>query len=248
MTKLLLVCTVLFTTLYAENKKESEYIFTEGYGKVETKPDYVTMEIGVTTIHMEADSALIKTNKIIDTLLSILQTYGIKKDDIETHSAALRREYKDNRDTTTYLGVKSECVLKVKYYDLDNFENLLNVMINNGMNVLQSYEFKHTAEDSLKRIAAQLAFVEANKNAAAIVGKSNRKLGKLLNVSYEKPDDYRIRPDFKIELSRDGWGLDLKKRGSLNIGSQLQNDLKYLRIVIPKLEFENNVYTKFELK
>ena len=88
---------VLFTTLYADNKKESEYIFTEGYGKVEIKPNYVIMKIGVSTINTDADSALTKTNSIIDTLLAILQKYEIRKNDIETYSAALVREYKDRR-------------------------------------------------------------------------------------------------------------------------------------------------------
>lgn len=120
-------------------------------------------------------------------------------------------------------------------------------MISNGMNVLESYDFKNSDEDSLKRAAAQLAFIEATKNATAIAEKSNRKLGKLLNVSYEKPEDYRIQPDFKIELSRELMGLDLKKRGSLKL-SKPQQELKYLRIIIPTIEFENNVYTKFELK
>lgn len=247
MTKLLLVWIVLITTIYAENKKESEYIFTEGYGKVETKPNYVIMKIGVSTINTAADSALIITNSIIDTLLAILQKFEIKKNDIETYSAALVREYKDRRDTTTYLGIKSECVLKVKYLELDKFENLLNLMISNGMNVLESYDFKNTNEDSLKRVAAQFAFTEAYKNAIAISEKSNRKLGKLLNVSYEKPEDYRIQPDFKIELSRELVGLDLKKRGGLKL-TKPQQELKYLRIIIPTIEFENNVYTKFELK
>jgi uncharacterized protein YggE len=206
MIRTILICLVLLTDIYAETVKVSEYIFTEGYGKVETKPNYVIMKIGVSTINKNADTALIKTNSIIDTMLIILNKFDIKMKHIETHSAALVREYQDLRDTTTYIGIKSECVLKVKYYEVEKFEDLLNLLIGNGMNVLQSYDFKYTDEDSLKRVAAQVAFVEAQKNAIAIADKSGRKLGKLLNVSYEKPDDYRIQPDFKIELSREFLG------------------------------------------
>lgn len=244
----MIICLSLFSLLFAKSKTDGEYIFTEGYGKIQIKPNYVEMFIGVSTTNFNADTSLIRTNMIIDTLLSILTKYGIKSENIETHSAKFIREYEDNRDTSTYLGIKNECILKVKYFDVDTFEELLNKLISKGMNVLQSYEFKHTDEDSLKRVAAQIAFTESYKNAEAISMKSTRKLGKLLNVSYEKPDDYSIRPDFVIELSRDLIGNLMGGDGGGGLRLKIRQDLKYLRIIIPTIAFENNVYTKFELK
>lgn len=241
----------LISFLYAKSNNENEYIYTEGYGKVEIKPNFIIMKVGVSTINIDADSALVNTNKTIDTLLTILNNYGINENDIETYSAAFVREYRDDRDTSTYLGIKSECVLKVTYYDVTKFEVLLNEMISNGMNILESYDFKHTSEDSLKRCSAQIAFVEATKIAEAIAEKSQRKLGSLLNASFEKPDDYRVRPDFKIELHKKRRGLSYGYAaggGGMNRNDKLRQDLKYLRIIIPTIEFENNVYTKYELK
>lgn len=249
MSRYLIILILLTISLYAKNEPKSEYVFTEGDGKVETKPNYVIMKIGVSTIHSNPDTALVKTNTTIDTIFSILKKYGTKSNDIETYSASFTREYKDTRDTTTYLGIKSECVLQVNYYNLDSFEILLNQMIGKGMNILKAYDFRHTEEDSLKRIAAQLAFIEASKNAGAIAQKSSRSIGKLLNVSYEKPHEYSVRPDFKIELSRELIGGLMGGYGGGRLDLNLKRqDLKYLRIMIPTLEFENKVYTKFELK
>lgn len=234
-------------SLFANQDNNKNYIFTEGTGKISVKPDYVITKLGVSTINHDADSALKINNCILDSLLNTLKQFNVMETDIETYSSAFVREYKDNRDTTTFLGIKSESILKVKFYELENLEKLLNTLISKGMNVLKTYEFKHTKEDSLKRIAAQLAFDEAKQNAIAITMKSNRNLGKLLNVSYEKPNNYRVRPDFKIELSRE---LVLSKMGSLrgDLDLKQKQDLKYLRILIPSIEFVNDVYTKFELK
>jgi uncharacterized protein YggE len=208
----------------------------------------VILRIGVTTVNLVADSSLENTNRIIDTIISVLHNYEIKDSNIVTYSTSFIREYENSRDTTTYLGMKSENVLNVKFTDIYKVEELLNVLIGKGMNVLDDYQFKSSVEDSVKRVCAELAFVEARKNAEAIARKSDRKLGKLLNASYEKPDDYRVRPDFQIELSRGSHGsLALKKRGG-ELAFKQKPDLKYLTIRVPKLTFSNTVYAKFELK
>lgn len=246
MYKALFLLTLIFSLIPAREKQTDEYIFTEGKGKVEVRPNLVEMNIGVSTINFSADSALINTNRITDTILVILKKYGVEDKDIETFSSSFLREYKDTRDTSTYLGIKSEHILKVKFFKVEKFETLLNEMIGKGMNVLNYYKFKHTEEDSLKRVSAQLAFIDAQKNAKAIAEKSDRTLGRLLNVSYEKPQNYRIQPDFKIELSRkligslmggDGGSLNLRKK----------QDLKFLRIIIPTIKYTNEVFTKFQI-
>jgi uncharacterized protein YggE len=249
MPKIILSMLLIAYCLYAEKKENnSEYIFTEGTGKVEVMPDYIVMRIGVSTIDRNLDSAIYATNYITDTIISILRKYKVEDKNIETYSSELVREYENNRDTTTYLGIKSEHILKVKYNDVNNVEKILNTMIGKGMNVLDYYEFGSSKEDSLKRIAAQIAYVESFKNAKAIADKSDRKLGRLLNTSFEKPEDYSIRPDFRIELSR-------KLIGGLMGGSdggepilRTRQDLKYLRIIVPLLHYENTVYSKYELK
>ena len=93
MLKVMAICLALCTVLFAGSKKDSEYIFTEGFGKIQVKPNYVEMFIGVSTTNFNPDTALLKTNLIIDTLLSILTKYGIKDENIETHSAKFIREY-----------------------------------------------------------------------------------------------------------------------------------------------------------
>jgi len=228
-------------------KTNEMYIYSEGKGKVKVKPDMISLKLGVSTVNKSADSALKSTNLVADRLMTVMTQFGIAKEAIETYRTVLKREYQNSRDTTTYLGVKSELILRVNYYNVNETEKLLNSLISAGMNVLEDYDFEHTKSDSLRRAAAEIAITDARRNAENISKKERRKLGNLLNASYERPEDFQSKADFKIGYQdlignlmageEGGSGLELRRKGIL----------QYLRIYVPYLSFENTVYAKFLL-
>ncbi len=113
MKKLFLLTVILFFTVEGKNSNNDEYIFTEGTGEVSVKPDCIIIKAGVSTVHLNGNSALVKTNEITDSLLLLLHRSGVKENDIETYQSTFVREYRNRRDTSTYLGIKSEHILKV---------------------------------------------------------------------------------------------------------------------------------------
>ena len=84
--------------------------FVNVSGKSEwlAQPDTAYIICGVSTVHAKPDSAVARTSRRSKVLLAIAGKYGIDKSGIATEINLLEKEYRNNKDTATYLGVKSE--------------------------------------------------------------------------------------------------------------------------------------------
>lgn len=237
--KLLLACILLHVSLAAAGK--DEFVNVSGKGSIKVSPNQVLLSLGVSRIDKKVDSAVAATSRVADKLVSICKSFGISENQIETQTNTLERAYKTSADTTTYLGIKSEIIYNITLSPVDSVNALLNALYRNGMNEFLGFRFGHGKQDSLKRAASRLAIRDAFENATALAETSGRKIKTLLNASYEKPSDFSFRPNVR----RESFGYDM------NMGADAGNkevDLEYFKIKPGILEFEIEVFAKYELK
>jgi uncharacterized protein YggE len=219
---------------------KEEFINVSGKGSVQIFPDQVTLTFGVSQVDKKLDSAVGKVSKVANNLIAICKSYRIEDKYIETVSNSLERAYKNDRDTATYLGIKSEIIYEVVLFQIDSVNSLLNKMYRNGMNDFRGFSFSYTKQDSLKRIASEIAIKDAYSNANVLAVSSGKKIKGLLNASYEKPEDFSFRPQTRHEGLWAGAGM-----GSL-YGKQ-NVDLEFFKIKPGLLNFEIEVFAKYEI-
>lgn len=236
--KLWVACILFQASLVAAGK--DEFVNVSGKGTIRVYPDQVLLSMGVSRIDKKVDSAVATTSRVANKLVSICKSFGIGEKQIETQTNTLERAYRTSVDTTTYLGIKSEVCYNITLSPVDSVNSLLNALYRNGMNEFLGFRFGHSNQDSLKRAASRLAIRDAFENASALAETSGRKIKTLLNASYEKPGDFSFRPNVGHEL---GYSMGMgAPEGKPPI------DLEYFKIKPGLLDFDIEVFAKYELK
>jgi uncharacterized protein len=220
---------------------KDEFVNVSGKGSVKAYPNLVTLTFGVNKIDKRLDTAVGTTTKVANKLLAICRNYGVDERDLETVSNSLERAYKNDRDTTTYLGIKSEIIYRVKMKNVDSVNVLVNTMYRNGLNEFRGFSFGHSQQDSLKRLASILAIKDAFENANALANNSGKKIKGLLNASYEKPEDFSFQPQTRHEGVWAGAGMG-------DYWGSRSFDLEFFKIKPGILNFEIEVFAKYEIK
>jgi uncharacterized protein YggE len=227
----------------AEYTKEFINVSGEASFKVDPTRAYIIM--GVSDVNMNSDSALKKADKGSEGILNVCKKYKIDSSMIKTLECRLSSENEYDRVTNAnkFVGFRATIryeIIMIKPAQIDSF---IANCFNSGGNDMQGITFSNNNLDSLKRIAAEMAMQDALKNAQALLKNSNRKVGRILNASFEKPENFDLRPSV-------GYPEDLEPRfvkgGAISRSGE--NKQMFFRVMPGKIEVQSRVYVVYEIR
>ncbi|RUL57098.1 SIMPL domain-containing protein [Lysinibacillus antri] len=143
-------------------------ITVTGNGKIETKPDYVELQIEVRTEAQDVTEAqrenAVKMNRVIQALLGL----NIARTDIQTafYNVFPRYDFVDGKQV--FRGYEVTNALSVKIRNINEVGTVIDTAVKNGANQISQLSFKLENEDNYYKGALQLALQNANEKAQAL--------------------------------------------------------------------------------
>lgn len=237
----LLVSLTVGFTVSAFAAEPANFVNVSGRAEIEVVPDQAFVTCGVNALRKRMDSAVAHSSKVSESIFAISRKYGIDKSDIGTELSELRKEYRVDRDTSTYLGILSQHIYLIKVRNIDSISRFINEMHAHGMNELRNITFTYSKEDSLKRVVSEMAMADALANAKSLVRNQGRTVGKLISASYEKPEGFDVRAEGRFDRMGALWGGEA--------GPAHRNmTVEYLKILPKKIRVPLTVFAKYEIK
>jgi uncharacterized protein len=174
-----LVC--LFSCNSAETKKET--IRVSGEGKIRVKPNLVILTLNVSFTQPRMVDAVRMTQGTVDSVVSILEHYGSKENDIKTSSISANKDYNYDGRRPVFTGYQASQSIDFVLNDIEKFTDLTGRLLETKINSISGIQFGHSKADSLFREADLLAYDDALKSANKLCSRANVQLGKLVYMS-----------------------------------------------------------------
>lgn len=194
----------------------SKQITVSAEGKVDAKPDTVSINAGVETKGKTAEDTQ-KTNDIKMTgLIAYLKTQGIEEKNIKTSNYSLYPEYFYPQDKEPILvGFILNQTVEIKITDLKKVNTIIGNLTNKGVNFINSINFV-IDEPQKYQSEARLKAIEKAKTEAQKIAKSlGVKLGKI--ASY---NEGIVNPPFYPVAYRMAEGIGGVDSSPIETGSQ----------------------------
>jgi uncharacterized protein YggE len=218
-----------------------KFVNIYGESKIRIYPDQAILTCGVSSVNKKADVSAKKAAKVTENILRICRKYGVDPKDISTKTTEIKKDYRNDQDTTTYLGIKARTIFEIRLANIDSITVLANELYRNGMNEFEAVEFATSKEDSAKKAASQNAMKDAYENAKCLLKAQGKEVGELLSVSFDKPEDFDQKEKSKIDDLLGGLWLGEEGPGDKDM-------LEYLKIMPRKIAIEAKVYAKYSIK
>ncbi len=173
------IISILLVLLFVgcQNNREDDpgkfkTIMIKSVGEVETLPDMATFHINLncldTSIKASKNCLVEKSNELV----SLLQSFGIVKEDILTTSVDMNRSYTYRNNTRVFEGYRSSTSVFVTVKDIDALDVIYTELLENRNLELGGLGYSHSAIDNLKNEA----YVSALEKAGILTDKLLEKL------------------------------------------------------------------------
>ncbi|MDO5561662.1 MAG: SIMPL domain-containing protein [bacterium] len=180
--------------LYRQNinlnsTSDQNYFSAEGKAVVNSVPDEVTVNLGVTQTEKTVEIAQAQVNQTIENIKTNLQNLGVEKQNIQTQNYSVYPSYDWSQNVEKIVGYTVSTDLEVKLTDFDLLNQVIDVAASNGANQIGGVNFSlsETKQEELKKEARQEAIAQAKSNAQELAQLTGIKLDRIINV-YEYTD------------------------------------------------------------
>lgn len=164
--------TLIFASLLSFNALASPtpnapHIYVKGKATLTTMPDYVQLSVGITDVDKDLIAAKNKTDLAIAKAIKLVKKVGVKKGDINAGQISISRDSQYNRTTGSqdFKGFKVSRTLTVKLTDINKYPELLQSLVNNGINQINQTQFLASNYNELQKKAQKLAIKDARDAA-----------------------------------------------------------------------------------
>lgn len=175
--------------LYRQNinlnsTNSQNYFSVEGRAVVNSVPDEVTVNLGVTQTDSTVEIAQGQVNQTIENIKVILQNLGVEKQDMQTQNYSVYPDYDWSQDVERIVGYTVSTDLEVKLTDFDLLNQVIDAAASNGANQIGGVNFSlsETKQEELKTEARQEAIAQAKNNAQELAQLTGIKLDRITNV------------------------------------------------------------------
>lgn len=191
---IVMLSSVLFLAGCRSNTVSPSTINVGGHADLTVAPDNARIYAGISIVKPTANEAQNEVNTIINAIVDGLRSKGISEEDIETESLNLyedrqwiydKEEYMPAPVKEVSLGWKATQILKIKTDELDKVGEIVDVLVENGANQINSIEFylSADAEEDYRRDALAQASINAKKKAEDMADSLGVSLKKILSAS-----------------------------------------------------------------
>jgi len=196
-------------------------------------PDQVTLTIDAGFTKPRMVDAVRETQATVDTVISILQTFSGKKEDIKTSSISANKDYQYNGSVNKFVGYQAQQTIDFVLHDLTKFTALTAKLLETKISGISSVQFNHSKADSILREADLIAYDDALKSAQKLAKRADVEIGKLLYISNDgspSSESPGYRPGMQLETFNKAYG---------GAGFKIAPEV---------LEFKRSIYTEFQIK
>jgi uncharacterized protein YggE len=181
MKKALLILGILFATMsYSQEQKQVPMINVSGEGKVKTVPDQAAISVSIETKGSKAAEVKAENDKKMDAILKFIKKATLAKEDFQTQRVSLQPNYDYEKKKHNYVATQS---LQILLKDLSKYDELMEGLVNEGINRIDNVEFKSSKMNQLQSDARKLAVKEAKAKAEDFVSVLGQKVGKAILIS-----------------------------------------------------------------
>ncbi|PKG68265.1 MULTISPECIES: SIMPL domain-containing protein [Pseudoalteromonas] len=162
-----LALNVLSFDALAAATPDAPHIYVKGEATLTTMPDYVQLSVGITEVDKDLIAAKNKTDLTIAKAIKLVKEIGVKEGDINAGQISINRDSQYNRTTGNqeFKGFKVSRTLTVKLSDINKYPELLQSLVNNGINEINQTQFLASNYNELHKKAQKLAIKDAQDAA-----------------------------------------------------------------------------------
>ncbi|MBB1378459.1 SIMPL domain-containing protein [Pseudoalteromonas sp. SR43-2] len=162
-----LALNVLSFDALAAATPDAPHIYVKGEATLTTMPDYVQLSVGITEVDKDLIAAKNKTDLTIAKAIKLVKEIGVKEGDINAGQISINRDSQYNRTTGNqeFKGFKVSRTLTVKLSDINKYPELLQSLVNNGINEINQTQFLASNYNELHKKAQKLAIKDARDAA-----------------------------------------------------------------------------------
>ena len=160
-------------------------------GEVLAEPDYAVLDMGIESRAIHLSEARRDNDKRAKAVLKAVRDFRIDSKDVQTSQirVSVEQERDEKKIVDTYVYRKGFRVLVRNFKDL---ENILNGLLDAGINRVDRIEFDTTRKPALEMEAREKAVHAVQAKAHALARSFGESLGQPLSISIdESPDAFR---------------------------------------------------------
>ena len=158
-------------------------VTVSGHGKVTVKPDTASLSLGVSVTASKANDALRQAANKADTLIKVLTSAGVSKDDIATSGVSLYPQYDNTgRTISGYNASNSMTVTIRKLGDAGTIIDAAAALVGNEINI-GGISFYVNDTEAVLGAARAAAITNAKARADQYAGAANATVGAVMTIS-----------------------------------------------------------------
>ncbi|MDC8004608.1 SIMPL domain-containing protein [Aureisphaera galaxeae] len=174
------IITLLSTCFMTAQQSQTPSVDVTGEGIVTVIPDQVTVNIRVENTGNDAKEVKLKNDQTISDVFQFLKKQKIDEKYIKTEYIRLNKTYEYNTKRYNYTANQS---ISLKIVDLDDYESIMNGLIETGINRIDGIHFSSSKQASLESEARTKAIQNAKQKAEEYTAVLDQKIGKAMQIS-----------------------------------------------------------------
>ena len=191
MKKAILILGILFITMsYSQEQKQVPMINVSGEGKIKVTPDQASISVSIESKGTKASDVKEENDKKMNAILKFIKKATLAKEDFQTQRVSLHPNYDYEKKKHNYIATQS---LQIVLKDLSKYDELMEGLVNEGINRIDNVEFKSSKMVQLQSDARKLAVKEAKAKAEDFVSVLGQKVGKAILIS-DNSQSYNPQP------------------------------------------------------
>src|SRR5690554_2538057 len=194
--KTLLILAITTTTMTAQQIAQHT-IDVSGIGIVRVVPDEVTINIRVENTGENTKDLKQQNDATVNQVLKFLKKMNISDKDVQTEYMNLTKNYDYNSKTYTFAANQA---ISIKLRDLKKYEDLMNGLLDTGINRIDGVEFSSSNKDALESQARKKAIENAKAKAVEYASVLGQSVGKAVSIS-EFQGNGSPRPMYKVAMA-----------------------------------------------
>lgn len=189
---------------YKSGSTNNNLIYFNGEGKVYTKPDVAFVGFSVVTQGTRINDVQDTNSKKMNKVITFLKSSGIEEKDIKTTNYSLYPQYiYEGYRIPQITGYQINQTVSIKIRDLDKIGEILQGVVEVGINQVNSFYFGVENDEELKEQAREIAIKDAKEKAEKLASQIGLNLKKIVGFS-ETTNGYPVPMYDKAEYGMGG--------------------------------------------
>ncbi|MFN2434024.1 MAG: SIMPL domain-containing protein [Nitrososphaeraceae archaeon] len=165
-------------------------LFVTGSSTTQTKPDKVTLSLGVETTNTKAKAALTANSELMNKIINALQIAGVNENETSTSSFTItpNRDYSIDKNQGKLIGFTVSNSLQIDSHNVNDSSEWIDIAVSSGANNVNSIYFSMSDEklDGIKNELLREAIENAREKADIAASALGLKVGGIRTVNIDQ--------------------------------------------------------------